>query len=790
VQPFQKKHLSEVQPFQEKHPDVLHVARTLRGLFFKKKRACAQSGYICRVAFWGQNHLHHFIKMQFMRLFSLVSTLVLVLFVTSHTLAQPYAPNWKSLDTRPTPEWWRDAKFGVFIHWGVYSVPAFTPKGRYAEWYQHSLTENDPDGQLKKFHEANFGNRTYYDLANDFHAELFNPEAWAQLFQSAGAKYVVLTSKHHDGYCLWPSNESQRAWGAGWNSVERGPRRDLVGELTTALRQTDVRPGLYYSMYEWYNPMWKADKARYAAEHAIPQLYDLINRYQPDVIWADGDWDASPEVWQSERFLAWLYNDSPVRDRVVANDRWGSGTRFQHGGIYTPEYQPDMDFDNHDWEESRGMGYSYGYNRAEDAWDYNTSQTLILHLIDKVARGGNFLLDIGPDAHGQIPPIMQERLLDIGQWLDINGEAIYATRRWRQPWQWSATGSRELPKAELIDGWKTGGDALLKQTIDPDPGYAVKEAFFTYNPNTRSLYAILPRYPADRRLVLRNLMLPSGTDVTLLSTKEKLRWENASGNSVVINLPEYNPSRMRAPEAFVVRIGNFGAFTDNPKVELTYDPRTMVPTATVTALPGSIVRYTPDGTEPTPSAPQYSTPLTLDKATQIKTRAYRQGLIESNTVVTDVKKYAYMPALTFMQDPQGGLAAKLIRSADGTYTTESIERGEVMATGLVQNFALDPMCANQCGMVWQGYINIEQTGGYQFATNSDDGSMLYIDGQVVVNNDGAHGMTEKTGLTFLQRGWHAFKVTFYNAGGDTGLQVKYGPVGGALTDIPASVLAH
>ena len=143
------------------------------------------------------------------QLFTLVATTLLCASLSAQTT---YTPDWASLDSRPTPEWWRDAKFGIFIHWGVYSVPAYTPKGRYSEWYQNSLVQNDPDGKVKAYHQANFGDRTYYDLASDFHAELFNPDDWAQLFQNAGAKYVVLTSKHHDGYCLWPSQESQRAW--------------------------------------------------------------------------------------------------------------------------------------------------------------------------------------------------------------------------------------------------------------------------------------------------------------------------------------------------------------------------------------------------------------------------------------------------------------------------------------------------------------------------------------------------------------------------------------------------
>jgi alpha-L-fucosidase len=697
-----------------------------------------------------------------------------------------YAPDWASLDTRPTPEWWKDAKFGIFIHWGVYSVPAFTPKGRYAEWYQNSLMENDPDGAVKNFHNANFPNKSYYELSQYFTASQFNPDAWAQLFENAGAKYVVLTSKHHDGFCLWPSAEANKTWGGAWNSVDQGPHRDLVGELTNALRKTEVRPGLYYSLYEWYNPLWRTDKRRYAVDHVIPQLQDLVTRYQPDVIWADGDWDATDDEWQSKEFLSWLYNDSPVRERVVTNDRWGSGIRFKHGGIYTPEYQPDMDFEDHDWEESRGMGFSYGYNRSEDAWDYNSSQTLILHLIDKVSRGGNFLLDIGPDAFGQIPPIMQERLLDIGQWMAVNGEAIYGTRRWRQASQWSG-GNRNFTN-ELVDGWKTSGDALLKQTLDPDPGFAVKEAFFTYSPKTRALYGLLPQYPTDRKMVFRDMTLPNSTDVTLLSSREKLRWENTANNTVTVYFPEYNPRKLKSPEAFVVRFSNYGAFAAPPKIDVTYEPQTMRPTVTISALPGTTVRYTIDGSEPNTSSKIYTEPFYVEKTLKIRAKAYRTGLIESNAREADAYLYALLPALTFMQQPVPGLVAQL-RTAE-KYTTAVIEAAPNLNAVVTDNFELLPLCPDKCGLVWQGYLNFDQTAGYTFSTSSDDGSRLYIDGQLVVNNDGDHGLTTKTGSAFLQRGWHSVKVVYYNSGGGGAMEVKFGLIGGEMMPIPASMMAH
>lgn len=699
-----------------------------------------------------------------------------------------YVPDWSSLDKRPTPEWWIDAKFGIFIHWGVYSVPAYTTLGNYAEWYQNSLENNLHDGKIRDFHQKNYGNRTYYDLADDFHAELWNPDEWAQLFEKAGARYVVLTSKHHDGYCLWPNELTSRSWGRPWSSDVRGPKRDLVGDLFTALRKTSVKPGLYFSLYEWFNPLWKFDHARYAREHAMPQLYELVEKYQPWVVWADGDWDATPDTWQSPQFLAWLYNQSPVRDRVVANDRWGSGVRFKHGGIYTPEYQPELDFEDHAWEESRGMGFSYGYNRAENAWDYNSAQSLVLHLVDKASRGGNFLLDIGPDGHGMIPPVMQERLLEIGKWLSINGEAIYGTRRWRTPCQWSE-GRRDW-KAGQVDGWKTSGDALLKQTIDPDTGYAVKEVFFTWNPKLNAVYAILPKYPDDKKLVLKDLQLPPGTEVTFLATKEKLRWEYAAGKTTVF-LPEYNPNKIKSSHAFAVKIANFGAFADKPHITVTYDPATMKPTVQMTAkTTGSSIRFTVDGSDPKPDSPPYEKPFSPIKEGIVRARAFKTGLLASNFASAEVPLYTQKPALQFVTAPQPGLSMA-VTSTRERYTSENVQNGFVEKSGVAYNFDLHPLCtSSKCGMIWNGYLQVPQTGGYQFWTESDDGSVLYLDNDIVVDNDGDHGFEEKSGLAYLQQGWHKFKLVYFNSGGGSGLKVWYAPLGKEKQSLLAGNLGH
>lgn len=349
-----------------------------------------------------------------------------------------YEANWASLDSRPVPVWFQDAKFGIFIHWGIYSVPAWAPtKGhvydKYAEWYWSKMQGDKPvNQQFREHHQQTYGSNVKYpDFVHDFKAELFQPAVWASLFKQAGARYVVLTSKHHEGFALWPSAQS---W--NWNSVDVGPHRDLAGDLMKAVKAEGLRMGYYYSLYEWFNPLYKTDVRKYVDDHMLPQMKDLVTRYKPDVVWTDGEWEYTSDVWKSTGFLSWLYNESPVKDDVVVNDRWGKETRSKHGGFYTTEYDLVHEGDAsgskiaRPWEECRGIGGSFGYNKSENLEDYSSAKQLIHILVDKVARGGNLLLNIGPAADGTIPVIMQQRLMEIGDWLKVNGEGIYETRSW------------------------------------------------------------------------------------------------------------------------------------------------------------------------------------------------------------------------------------------------------------------------------------------------------------------------------------------------------------------------
>jgi len=362
-------------------------------------------------------------------------------FLIMSASAQSYQPTWESVNSRPFPEWFSDVKFGIFIHWGVYSVPAWAPAdadigiyAKYAEWYWwRMMNTHDKAGQLfREYHDKMYGpGFRYQDFASMFRAEHFNPEQWADLFRRAGARYVVLTSKHHEGFALWPSAQS---W--NWNSMDIGPHRDLCGELSAAVKDAGLHMGFYYSLYEWFNPIYRNDFDAYINHHMLPQMKDLVTRYEPDIFWPDGEWDHRSETWKSAEFLAWLYNESPVSDRVVVNDRWGRETRGNTpGGYHTTEYDLVHDGEgigdpDHPWEECRGIGTSFGYNRMETPENYMTSEALVHLLIEKVASGGNLLLNVGPTADGRIPAIQQQRLLDMGRWLEVNGEAIYGTRKW------------------------------------------------------------------------------------------------------------------------------------------------------------------------------------------------------------------------------------------------------------------------------------------------------------------------------------------------------------------------
>jgi alpha-L-fucosidase len=319
--------------------------------------------------------------------------------------------------------------------------------------------------------------------------------------------------------------------------MDVGPRRDLVGDLAQAVRRKGLRFGLYYSIIEWEtNPTHRTETGyfipkslvdrygipedRYVDDHMIPQLKELVLNYRPAVIFGDaGEWDRTAAEWKTLDFLAWLYNRAPNKDEVVVNDRFGKDMPGKHGDYYSSEYQDAGSVGaTHPWEESRGVGGSYGFNRDENIDDYQTSGALVHELVDIVSRGGNLLLNVGPAADGRIPVIMQQRLIDIGGWLAVNGEAIYGTR----PWEGAARNRNE-------------DDASV---------------FFTEK--GPDLYVICTRWPQDG-IAIRGIAQKDGMKVGMLGTKEEIPWRFSSG-FLRIEPPDLSPSRVPCSYAWVFKI--------------------------------------------------------------------------------------------------------------------------------------------------------------------------------------------------------------------------------------------
>jgi len=407
-----------------------------------------------------------------------------------HLVQSQYTPDWESIDSRPLPDWYDQGKVGIFVHWGVYSAPAHSNEWFGAEWFEWAYisgqnypgdggTPGDPPGpgspKLIQFMQDNYPpGTTYKDLAKDLTGEHWNPDEWVQLFERAGAKYTVLTSKHHEGFTMWPSKFSDPP---NWNSVSQGPHRDIVGDFAAAVKRSSLRFGLYYSLCEWLHPLWLQDKRNgfstntFVEQIMLPKLYELIEEYQPDVVWSDGEW-SHDYYWQSTTFLAWLYNSSPVKDSVVVNDRWGWDTVMKHGGYWSgPDKWNPGELVPHKWESCFSLDkYSWGFRTDNRPEDYMTPEEIITTLVYTVAYGGNVLINVSPTTNGSIPLIEQGLLAELGDWLRLNGDAIYNS---------------------------------VPHTVQKD--ITTDGVWFTSNTQGTVTYALITRWPTDNKVTLGSI---------------------------------------------------------------------------------------------------------------------------------------------------------------------------------------------------------------------------------------------------------------------------------------------
>jgi alpha-L-fucosidase len=464
-----------------------------------------------------------------------------------------YTPDLKSLRKHKVPGWYHDAKFGIFVHWSLSSIPAFAVVGKgditevmrkegfkghfknnpYAEWYLNTLRiEGSPTQQ---YHKETFGDKcSYYDFAPIFNESIkkWDPNEWADLFQKVGARYVVLVTKHHDGFLLWPSQYKNPHRDNYFAS------RDVVGELTAAVRERNMKMGFYYSgALDWTfneapikdflsfvtNGSLDPDYAKYVENH----WQELITLYKPSILWNDIGY---PPTGKERELFAFFYNRTP---EGVINDRWmklsknirrmlkfrplgalvswlakrslikgGSSLKPAHCDYVTPEYAYFKKIKRQKWESVRGIGNSFGYNKMEPDSNYLTLEKLVHMFIDIVSKNGNLLLNVGPMADGTIPEIQKNLLLKFGEWLDINGEGLFETHPWIR-----------------AEG----------QTLD------ALEIRYTQKRNV--LYAFLLAKPLDKRITIKSLIADKGTIIQMLGHPDSLEWEQ-SGDNLIINTPK------------------------------------------------------------------------------------------------------------------------------------------------------------------------------------------------------------------------------------------------------------
>jgi alpha-L-fucosidase len=431
-----------------------------------------------------------------------------------------YEATLESLGRHPLPEWYADAKLGIFIHWGLYSVPGWAPlvhpthdfesidyitHNPYAEWYLNSMRLDGSPTQA--YHREHYGaNYDYYNFAPIFNKEIqkWDPDIWAKTFREAGAKYVVLTTKHHDGFTLWPSSTPNPKLPADRQHASR----DIVGQLTEAVRKQGLRMGLYYSGgYDWtFVPGPIRTKADYQkvrpqteayGKYADAQMRELIDRYHPAVLWNDIDY---PKSGHPLDIMAEYYNAVP--DGVI-DDRFG----VKHSDFKSPEYQTLSKISTEKWEECRGLGRSFGYNRAEGEAETIAPDELIYLLVDIVSKNGNLLLDVGPEADGTIPAVQMERLQALGTWLSQNGEAIYGTRPWTR-----------------AEGETTEGIRVRFTKTDS------------------ALYAILLGKPKSAEVTIKGLSPKSATPIFMLGNENPLAWSQ-QGSDIRIEIPSTLPGK-------------------------------------------------------------------------------------------------------------------------------------------------------------------------------------------------------------------------------------------------------
>ncbi len=464
----------------------------------------------------------------------------------------PFQPTWNSLRNIPTPRWLRNGKFGIYTHWGVYSVPAFGDNGT---WYAHNMYTK-PDSPERKHQEATYGPLNkfgYKDFIPMFNGKNFDADEWADLFKKAGARFAGPVAEHHDGFAMWNTKYSK------WNAAAMGPKRDVVGELSKAIKKRDMKflTAFHHAEHWFYFPTWDkrydVSDPRYAglygkshAPDALPskefldlwkaKLIEVVDNYGPDVVWFDYGLELIQQDYK-KTFLAYYFNKAAAEGKQVTVTY--KDHDFVPGvGINDLELGRELNMTYCEWitDTTIDSGSAWGYVQSVG---FKSADELVHGLIDRVSKNGFLLLNVGPKPDGTIPEPAKERLLALGDWLRINGEAVYDT----SPWLVAAEGPTQLKK-----GGQFNEDNSLR--------YAAQDIRFTCNGN--ALYATVLAWPGEHAAI--KSFVPDGetwaglypseiSSITMLGDGKPLAWHQTH-EALIVSTPKQKP----CDHAFVFKI--------------------------------------------------------------------------------------------------------------------------------------------------------------------------------------------------------------------------------------------
>ena len=633
--------------------------------------------------------------------------------------------------------WWREAKFGMFIHWGVYAVPAGTwdgkPIGGIGEWIM--LRGKIPVSEYRAF-------------ARDFNPVKYDPQAWAKLAREAGMKYIVITAKHHDGFALYPSDVTD------WDIADATPYgKDLLTPLATATRKQGLKFGTYYSQaQDWTHPGgaksgykegegWddahKGNFDDYLTKIAVPQSREILARIKPDVLW----WDTP--TWMTAERAKPLDELLALRPKLITNNRLGGGYK---GDTETPEQHiPATGFGDRDWETCMTMNDHWGWNKHDKNW--KSSQELIRTLVDIASKGGNYLLNVGPTEAGEFPPEAVERLVEIGRWMEHHGESIYGTSASIVPaFAWGrCTVRREAENTVVyLHAFEPGASGLLR--VDGVSGEVLSVELLGSSRSRLSQKFENGALVVDAR----------GVDLVGPCPVVKV---------VFAGTPQvFEPPVISAPGEFIgsstVHIGSRDEDVD--------------------------IRYTLDGSDPTSDSLLVSNLFVeIDRSATIRARCFIGREAVSGVASRTLTRVEPIPPVEPVA-PRAGLALEVYRGEwDRIPDLSSLTPSERTTTPRLE---VPPEYRVERVMLrFTGFIEVHTPGMYRFSITSDDGSRLTIAGRTI-DNDGAHVAESREGYIPLAEGLHPITVVWFNRTGDHALGVSWGREHHDLLPVPGGVL--